>query len=134
MEEVWVVSKRPIACDTTVLLYLGRVDQISLIPALLAPVYVPEQVILELDMGRVLRPDTANPRSFGWATSVSVSRAAIGALPPNRLGLGEQAVVAYADTHQGFLAGLDDLQARRLAEALGLTPIAPPGIIGRVSL
>ena len=123
------MSKRPIVSDTTVLLYLGRIGQIGLIPALFAPVHVPEQVILELDMGRVLRPDTANPRDFEWATSVSVSEAAIDALPPNRLGLGEQAVVAYAHAHQGFLAGLDDLQARRLAEALGLTVVGTLGVL-----
>ncbi len=52
------MSKRPVVCDTTVLLYLGRIDQINLLSALFAPVYIPEPVLLELDMGRLLRRDT----------------------------------------------------------------------------
>jgi predicted nucleic acid-binding protein len=35
------VTRRPIVCDTTVLLYLGRIDQIDLLPALSDPVLVP---------------------------------------------------------------------------------------------
>jgi predicted nucleic acid-binding protein len=42
------VSKRSVVCDTTVLLYLGRIGQIDLLPALFTPVYIPEPVMLEL--------------------------------------------------------------------------------------
>ena len=31
------MSKRPIVCDTTLLLYLGRIDQIQLLSALVPP-------------------------------------------------------------------------------------------------
>ncbi len=123
------MSKRPIVCDTTALLYLGRIGQIELLPALFTPVCIPEPVLLELDMGRLIRQDTVNPREFTWATSVSVSLDVIGALPPNRLGAGEQAVIAYAHVQQSYVAGLDDLQARRLAEALGLTVVGTLGVL-----
>lgn len=66
---------RAIVCDTTVLLYLGRIGHLELIPALFAPVHVPEQVVLELDMGRLTRSDTVDPRDVGWASVVPVSRA-----------------------------------------------------------
>lgn len=46
------MSKQPIVCDTTVLLYLGRIGQADLLSELFAPIYVPESVMLELDMGR----------------------------------------------------------------------------------
>ena len=53
-------------------------------------------------------------------------------LPPNRLGAGEQAVIAYANAHQGSVAGLDDLRARQLAEVLGLkVDRAPLGLLLR---
>jgi predicted nucleic acid-binding protein len=123
------MSKRPVVCDTTVLLYLGRIGQIDLLPALFNPVYIPESVILELDMGRLVRRDTINPRDFTWATPVSVPQDVTDALPPNRLGVGEQAVIAYAHANQSYIAGLDDLQARRLAEALGLTVVGTLGIL-----
>jgi predicted nucleic acid-binding protein len=64
----WTVSKHPIVCDTTVLLYLGRVGQ---------------------------------------------------------------AVIAYAYAHRSYVAGLDDLQARRLAEAVGLRVVGTLGILLR---
>jgi predicted nucleic acid-binding protein len=96
------MSKRAIVCDTTVLLYLSRIGQIDLLSALFSPVCVPESVMLELDMGRLLRPDTINPRRLAWVTPVSVSRAMIDDLPPNRLGAGERAVIAYACTQDGY--------------------------------
>jgi predicted nucleic acid-binding protein len=125
------VSKRPIGCDTTVLLYLGRIGQIDLLPALFDPVWVPEAVTLELDMGRLLRRDTVDPRDLPWVTSVAVSQTMIDALPPNRLGPGEQAVIAGAYAHQGSVVGLDDFQARRLAEALGLPVTGTLGLLLR---
>jgi predicted nucleic acid-binding protein len=112
-------------------LYLGRISQVDLLPALFTPIYIPEPVLLELDMGRLLRRDTINPRDFAWAKPVSVSQGTIDALPPNRLGSGEQAVIAYAHAHQSYVAGLDDLQARRLAETLGLTVVGTLGILLR---
>jgi predicted nucleic acid-binding protein len=123
------VPRRPIVCDTTVLLYLGRIGRIDLLPALFDPVCVPEQVLLELGMGRLLRQDTINPHDLAWATSVSVPQTMVDRLPPNRLGAGERAVIAYAHTQRRCVAGLDDLQARHLAETMGLTVVGTLGIL-----
>ena len=82
-------------------------------------------------MGRLLRPDTVNPRSLVWVELVSVSRALIDGLPPNRLGTGERAVIAYAQAHRGYAVGMDDLQARQLAEAIGLRGAGTLGILIR---
>jgi len=125
------VPKHPLVCDTTLLLYLGRIGQIDLLPALFTPIYVPEPVMLELDMGRLLRLDTFDPRDCDWATPVLVPQDMVDALPPNRLGMGERAVIAHAYAHQGCIAGLDDLQARRLAEGLELTVVGILGILLR---
>ena len=51
------------------------------------------------------------------------------ALPPNRLGEGERSVIAYAKSHEGYWAGLDNLQARTLAEALGLKVVGVIGVL-----
>jgi predicted nucleic acid-binding protein len=118
-------------CDTTVLLYLGRIGRIDLLPSLFNPIRVPGSVVLELDMGRLLRRDTVDPRYLDWATLVSVSQAMIDSLPPNRLGRGEQEVIAHARAHQGVVAGLDDLRARQLAESLGLTVAGTLGLLLR---
>jgi predicted nucleic acid-binding protein len=121
------VSASSVVCDTTILLYLGRISWLDLLPALFSPIYVPEQVVAELDMGRLLRRDTTNPRQLDWASVVSVEQSVIDRLPPNRLGVGEQSVIAYAQAHGCKVVGLDELQARELAEQLGLKAV---GILG----
>lgn len=93
-------------CDTTVLLYLGRIDQAQLLPALFEPIYVPEAVVTELAMGRFLRPDTIDARTLAWAMIVSAAEKDIEDLPPNRLGVGERAVIAYARHRLSCWAGL----------------------------
>jgi predicted nucleic acid-binding protein len=59
------VPDRIVVCDTTVLLYLGRIDDSDLLLALFSTVHIPEQVLAELDMGRLLHRDTLDPRDHG---------------------------------------------------------------------
>jgi predicted nucleic acid-binding protein len=59
-----MVPKQTIVCGTTVLLYPGRIGQSDLLPALFSSVHVPEQVLLEFDMSRLLNPETINPCSL----------------------------------------------------------------------
>jgi predicted nucleic acid-binding protein len=125
------VPDQSIVCDTTVLLYLGRLDRADILHALFEPVYVPEQVMLELDMGRLLRRDTIDPRHLAWAVPVPVPQALIDRLPANRLGTGERAVIAYAYAFGNCIAGLDDRQARLLANALGTQVVGLLGILLR---
>jgi len=125
------VSRPPIVCDTTLLLYLGRIGRLDLLPALFDPVHIPQAVVLELDMGRLVRQDTINPRTLEWARLVSVPPDLVASLPPNRLGTGERAVIAHALAYPGCIAGLDDLQARRLAESLNLTVVGTIGLLLR---
>ena len=40
-------------------------------------------------------------------------------------------MIAYANAHQGSVPGLDDLRARQLAEALGLTVAGTFGLLLR---
>ena len=90
------MPKRPLVCDTTVLLYLDRIGQLHLLRALFEPVCVPDPVRLELDMGRLLRPDTVDPSRLGWISMAPVGQDEMDALPLNRLGEGERAVITYA--------------------------------------
>jgi predicted nucleic acid-binding protein len=50
-------------------------------------------------------------------------------LPPNRLGAGERSVIGYARTLDDCVAGLDDLRARQLAEAVGLKVVGTLGVL-----
>ncbi len=124
--------RRPaLVCDTSLLLYLGRIGHEALLNSLFEPVYVPEPVNIELAMGRLLRPDTIDPAPLGWIALTTVSPSDVEKLPSNRLGFGERAVLAYAYTHSGCWAGLDDRQARLLAVSLGVKVVGTVGIIIR---
>ncbi|MBK7917813.1 MAG: DUF3368 domain-containing protein [Chloroflexi bacterium] len=118
---------RVLCCDTSILLYLGRIGQLSLLTSVFDAVVVPGQVVLELDMGRLLQASIVDPRQFDWISLVDVPANEIASLPPNRLGAGERAVIAYARQRTGCAVGLDDRLARLLAEQLGLEVT---GIVG----
>jgi uncharacterized protein len=120
---------RVFCCDTSILLYLGRIGQLPLLPSLFDAVVAPGQVVLELDMGRLLQPSIADPRQFDWISVVNVSEDEIASLPPNRLGAGERSVIAYARRYAGCAVGLDDRLARLLAEQLGLEVIGLAGLL-----
>ena len=102
------MSDESLVCDTTVLLYLNRIEMLKLLPSLFKDVYVPREVVLELDMGRLLRNDTIDPRKIEWVQIIEVSRNDIEKLPKNRLGKGERAVIAYAQSKTNCIVGLDD--------------------------
>jgi hypothetical protein len=118
-----------IVSDTSPLLYLGRIGQLELLPQLFSEVFVPEQVALELDAGRLIRGDTPDPRQFPWVKLVSVTADMIAALPANTLGLGERATIAYAATRGNLGVALDDRRARLLAQQLKIPVIGFAGIL-----
>lgn len=119
----------PIVCDTSVWLYTGRLGHADLLPHLYDPIYTTETVCQELDMGRLSRLETVDPRTLSWVQVVQPTPQAIASLPANRLGAGEQSVLAYAQLHSLTLVGLDDRQARDLAQQLGLRMIGTVGVL-----
>lgn len=125
----WPTSKPSLICDTSVLLYMGRIEALDLLRHMFDPVYVPTWVAVELDAGRALRPDTVDPRSISWISIMPVQNEVVEALPPNRLGMGEKATIAYAWRHGIQVVGLDDREARTFAQRLGLHVIGTVGIL-----
>ena len=118
----------PIICDTSVWLYTGRVGHIDLLSHLYSPVYATEAVCLELDAGRMIRADTPDVRELPWVHVVQPNSQAYATLPVNRLGPGEQSVLAYAHAQQLNVVGLDDRQARDLAQRMGLRALGTIGL------
>jgi len=123
------MGEQSIVCDTSLLLYLGRLKKAYILPDLYKRVCVPEKVVLELDAGRLLRSDTIDPRQIDRVKVVSVSQKQIDDLPPNKLGIGEQSVIAYATNQTNFVAGLDDRVARLFANQLGLEVVGMIGVL-----
>ena len=120
-----------IICDTSVWLYLGRVGQIDLLRQLYPTVHTTETVCWELDNGRLSRADTPDPRLFSWIRIVQPEPQELNNLPANRLGPGERSVLAYAHRHQLQAVGLDDRQARNMAQRLGLSVTGTLGVLLR---
>ena len=118
-----------IVCDTSIWLYLGRLNHLYLLESLYSEIYVTDEVCLELDAGRLLRPDTADPRLLTWAKQVSLPPNAWQLIPANRLGRGEQSVMICALLHQLDIVGLDDGQARQLAQRLQLKIVGTVGVL-----
>jgi predicted nucleic acid-binding protein len=119
----------PIVCDTSVWLYLGQINQVELLKNLYEPVYTTEAVCIELDNGRINQPDILDPGQLSWVQTVQIEPHHIANLPTNRLGPGEQSVLAYALARQIGIVGLDDRQARNLAYQLGLQAIGTIGLL-----
>lgn len=120
-----------IICDTSVWLYLGRIGHIDLLHQLYPAVYTTETVCWELDNGRFSRADTPDARVFPWIRIVQPEPQTLNDLPANRLGPGEQSVLAYAYRHQIQIVGLDDRQARNMAKRLNLSVTGTLGILLR---
>lgn len=108
---------------------MGRLKQVAVMEQLYARVYTTETVCQELDIGRTTRPDTLDPRQIPWVLIVEPDSHDISTLPANRLGPGERSVLAYARTHSLNIVGLDDRQARELAQRLGLRVIGTLGML-----
>jgi predicted nucleic acid-binding protein len=123
------VAQPNLVCDTSVLLYLGRIDHLFLLPRLFAEIAIPVNVAFELDVGRSIRAETIDARQLEWATLVTITTAQASALPANRLGAGESAVLAWALAYRGWWAALDDAQARHFANQLGVIVVGTVGLL-----
>ena len=120
---------KPIVCDTSIWLYMGRIGQVHPLSQLYEPVFTTESVCRELDVGRYSRPETVDPRQLSWVRLVQPTAEQITNLPTNRLGPGEQSVLAYAQNQDLLIVGLDDRQARVFAQQMGLHVIGTIGLL-----
>lgn len=123
MSRVWVVNASP-------LILLGKIGRVALLGELSDELIVPgvvahevgakpdgERIVSEIAslVGTRIEEDiTTSPEIAAW-----------------NLGRGESQVLALAATHPGSRAVLDDLEARRCAQSLGLSLIGTLGVVLR---
>lgn len=112
MPRQWVVNASP-------LIVLGRLGQIEWLPRLAGNMVVPSGVAEEIAAGP---PDDA---ARLWlegdgACHVRTVAATDPVVSAWDLGLGETAVLSFAQQHPGYVAVLDDAAARHCAQALSL--------------
>jgi len=117
----WVINASPVIA-------LGKVELLSLFDRLCQEIVIPQAVADEIQRGprddpacRWLREAAARWVCAGPALDPVVSAWDLGA--------GETAVLAWARSHPGFEAILDDRAARNCAAALGLQVRGTVGVI-----
>jgi len=116
MEEILVVS------NSSPLIALDRIEQLSLLPSLLRRVWIPPAVRYEV-FGSSSLPD--------WITEQALTQPLVPRIAAVRLGPGERETIALALEMSAGEVILDDLSARRLAISLGLSPIGTLGLLLR---
>ncbi len=105
--------------NTSPLVYLYRIDALDLLPKIFSSIWIPQQVLAELDEGRLRGYDVPGTQHLRWAEIVTPKH-----MPQEwfalDLGIGEVAAMSLALENPERVAILDDLLARRTAQAAGL--------------
>ena len=106
--------------NTSPLLYLHRIGAIDWLPCLFTVVWAPSAVAGELKLGKVRGYDVPVPEELNWLQIVD-ARATPSEWLALDLGPGELAAMALALENPTRVILLDDMLARRTAQAAGLT-------------
>lgn len=121
MSRRWVINASPVIA-------LGKVELLSLFDRLCQEIVIPQAVADEIQRG------TRDDPACRWLREAAARWVCAGpALDPVvsawDLGAGETAVLAWARSHPGFEAILDDRATRNCATALGLQVRGTVGVI-----
>ena len=124
MSEFWVINASP-----TIL--LAKVGLIELVPKLTQEFVIPQSVVLEIlnVAGRDAAADWLNGSGKDFIRPAVIETPS---LAGSQIGPGERAVISWAMAHPGFVAVLDDLEARHIGQRLGIKVIGTVGIILRL--
>ena len=105
--------------NTSPLLYLYRIGAIKWLPKLFDEIWTPDAVKSELLAGRGKGYDVPNPTDFTWLQIINPKSMPSEWLTLD-LGAGELAAMALALENPKYVVLLDDMLARRTAQAAGL--------------
>lgn len=106
--------------NTSPLLYLYRIGAMDWLPRMFSEVWVPTAVSDELKEGRQKGYDVPNPDGYDWLQVVNPQATPSEWLALD-LGAGELAAMALALENPTRIILLDDMLARRTAQAAGLS-------------
>ena len=105
--------------NTSPLVYLYRIQALEWLPKLFSRVWVPTAVVEELTEGQRRGFDVPGPSAYSWLQIVD-PRATPSEWLSLDLGLGELAAMALTLENRNHVVLLDDMLARRTAQAAGL--------------
>lgn len=114
--------------NTSPFQYLHQTEALSLLPKLFGEIWVPEAVVAEIQAGHNRNVSLPDLGALPWLTVHPVQQRA--PLPlVTHLGEGEKEVLALGLERPGSLLLLDDRNARRHADALGLKVSGTLGVL-----
>jgi predicted nucleic acid-binding protein len=123
------LSEPPVV-NASPLIYLAHAHHIDLLRMAGEPVQVPALVVHEIRQRGDRDPTVQVLERTSWLQELESIPDSPRVLPWD-LGPGETSVLSWAEAHPGCLAIVDDLAARRCAEALGIPFIGTLGLVLR---
>lgn len=115
--------------NTSPLQYLHQLGLLDLLPGLVGNITVPPGVVEELEAGHALGLDLPDISALDWV-SIRAPRQSESQLPLADLGRGETEVLQLGlESAEEIVLILDDAQARKAAEAVGLKFTGTLGIL-----
>ena len=119
---------RTCSVDTSPLLYLYRIDQLTLLHRQFDRVLVPKAVVTELAKGRAQGVSIPDLADYPWIEIQQIDLRSVSEAVDS-LGAGEREVILLAhDGHADWVI-LDDLNARHQAEICGLRVVGTVGLL-----
>ena len=106
--------------NTSPLAYLYQAGIVDWLPKLFNQIWAPNAVVIELEVGRQRGYDVPEPHTYKWLTIVEPRYIPSEWLVLD-LGAGELATMSLALEYPNRIILLDDMLARRTAQAAGLT-------------
>ncbi len=106
--------------NTSFLLYLHRIGVLDWLPEIFGNIWIPGAVVNEFAEGRRRGYEVPEPSDYGWIMVVEPKNTPSEWLSLD-LGSGELAAMALGLENPGKVILLDDLLARKIAMAAGLT-------------
>jgi len=118
----------PAVVNASPLILLTSAGLTDLLPLAGQPLLVPQAVVEEIEMYGPGDHTAAILRQSNWLTIVE-TQPVPSIIERWDLGSGESSVLAWAYHHSGTVAVLDDLPARRCADALGIPTRGTVGLV-----
>jgi uncharacterized protein len=124
VSESWVINASPV-------ILLAKAGLIESVPALAKTFVVPQPVVAEI---LSVRHNDAATHWLNGTGKQFIRPAVVGLneLSDSEIGSGERSVISWAATHRGFIAVLDDYEARVIAQRLGVKVFGTVGVILRL--
>jgi predicted nucleic acid-binding protein len=121
VSKAWVINASPV-------ILLSKAGLIHHVPGIARPLVIPEPVAAEIRLGG------ETGLAVKWIEGagkqfISPSVKELAELMQAGIGPGERSVISWAVANRGFVAVLDDSEARRVARRLGVPVLGTVGVV-----